>query len=114
MSVSDSMYGTQALMDVATLSECVGQDLWNFKSLDGRSLRKSVDMLARYAGDEKSWPHPETLVEHDRLYDVLARAAWAYDDDALVGKARVKWRFVSQEPESLLTPRYAPPAKEPT
>lgn len=103
-----SMYGAQALMDVATLSECVGQDLWNFESLDGRSLRKSVDLLARYAGVESSWPHPETLIEDDRLYDVLSRAAWAYDDKALADRARIKWRFVSNQPASLLLPRYAP------
>src|SRR5947207_14326063 len=47
------------LMDLATLGERVGVDLWNFQTRDGRSIRKALDFLVPIAIGEKKWAYQE-------------------------------------------------------
>jgi hypothetical protein len=47
------------LMSLAKLGECVGVDLWNYETPDGRSIRKALDYLAPFALGEKKWPHQQ-------------------------------------------------------
>jgi hypothetical protein len=42
------------LMQLATLGERVGVDLWNFQTADGRSIRKALDFLVPIAIGERS------------------------------------------------------------
>jgi len=47
------------LMQLAKLGECVGVDLWNYETPDGRSIRKALDYLAPFASGEKKWSHQQ-------------------------------------------------------
>lgn len=83
-----STWTLTAAFDLADEARCVGVDLWNYKSEDGRSLRAAVEFLAPWAGREQEWRWPElNKAETDGLYEVFQRAAWAYEDSDYAAKA---------------------------
>ena len=65
---------------LASLSERVGVDLWNYESADGRSIRKAIDFLIPYVEDPtKKWPYQQ-IKEMDRggLASLLREAGKVY------------------------------------
>ncbi|GAW41138.1 Alginate lyase [Brevundimonas sp. SH203] len=77
-----------AAFDLADEARCVGVDLWNYRSDDGRSLRGATDFVAAYAGRETEWRWPElNKAETEGIYEVLQRAAWAWSDPSYADKA---------------------------
>jgi Alginate lyase len=80
-----------ATSQLAGLGECVGLDLWKFRTADGRGLRRSLDWLARYAGPGNKWPYPESafakggnLSPANRIaMENFRTAAWGYRDTQL-------------------------------
>ncbi|HST92709.1 MAG TPA: alginate lyase family protein, partial [Brevundimonas sp.] len=85
-----STWTLTAAFDVADLGRCVGIDVWNYSSPDGRSLRAATEFIAGWAGREGEWPWPE----QDRsatggIYEVLRRGSWAWSDPVLASKAEI-------------------------
>ena len=79
-----------AAFDLADEARCVGVDLWSHRSSDGRSLRAAADFLAAWAGREQDWPWAELdKTETQSLYEVLQRAAWAWNEPTYAAKARL-------------------------
>jgi len=71
------------LMQLATLGERVGIDLWNFKTKDGRSIRKALEFLVPTALGEAKWPYQELGgVKPETLFPLMRRAAVVYQDKA--------------------------------
>lgn len=69
------------LMELATLGERVGVDLWNFQTRDGRSIRKALDFLTPIAVAEKKWQYQELGgVKAESLFPLMRRAAAVYHD----------------------------------
>jgi Alginate lyase len=69
------------LMLLATLGERVGIDLWNFQTVDGRSIRKALDFLIPVALGERKWQYQELGgVKPEILVPLMRRAAIAYHD----------------------------------
>jgi Alginate lyase len=70
------------LMQLATLGECVGVDLWNFQTKDGRSVRKALDFLVPIAIGDKKWAYQEIGggVKPETLFPLMRRAAAIYRD----------------------------------
>jgi hypothetical protein len=56
-----STFNLVALMDLATLAQRVGVDLWHYESSDGRSIRKALDFLAPFVFYGQRWPHAGSL-----------------------------------------------------
>jgi hypothetical protein len=66
---------------LATLGERVGVDLWNYRTSDGRSIRRALDYLVPFSFGEKKWPHQEIGEwRPDALFPLLRRAANRYRD----------------------------------
>jgi hypothetical protein len=89
-----SEFNLQALVELATLGERAGVDLWHFETKDGRGIRRALDYLIPYATGEKEWKHEQ--IEKAKFTDLaplLRRAAVAYGEpkyEALIGKVAPK------------------------
>jgi hypothetical protein len=69
------------LMQLATLGERVGVDLWNYQSADGRSIRKALDFMIPVALSEQKWNYQELGgVKRESLFPLMRRAALIYRD----------------------------------
>jgi Alginate lyase len=69
------------LMQLATLGERAGVDLWHFQTADGRSIRKALDFLTPIAIGEKKWQYQELGgLRTDSLFPLMRRAAPIYRD----------------------------------
>jgi len=75
-----SVGNLDGLMLLARLGESVGVDLWNYKTVDGRSIKRAFDYLLPFAMGEK-WPYQQ-LGEWppEMLFPLVRRAAARYED----------------------------------
>ena len=78
---SYSIGNLDGLMQLASLGDQVGVDLWNFRAPDGRSIRSALDFLLPYTTGVKKWDYQQIGGFHgDALLDLLQRAATKYHD----------------------------------
>lgn len=70
------------LMQLATLGERAGVDLWHFQTKDGRSIRKALDFLTPIALGGTKWQYAEIGggVKPESLFPLMRRAAAAFQD----------------------------------
>jgi hypothetical protein len=69
------------LMQLATLGERAGVELWHFQTADGRSIRKALDFLTPVAMGEKKWQYQELGgLRTDSLFPLMRRASPIYRD----------------------------------
>lgn len=85
-------YSTMNLTDgwfnLALLGEHAGVDIWNYKTADGRSIRKALDWLIPYALDEKPKDLKQIIpYEQTDLYKLLILAGLEYKDNTYLKKA---------------------------
>jgi hypothetical protein len=68
------------LMTLARLGENVSVDLWNYKTSDGRSIRKALDFLVPFALGEK-WSYQQLgQWPPQQLFPLMRRAEEKYSD----------------------------------
>jgi hypothetical protein len=70
-----SYFTMQAATRMATISACVGVDLWRAKTADGMGLDTGLTYLTRYSPDWKDWPHPESALTDAKKTASLRRLA---------------------------------------
>ena len=76
-----SGFNLAAFMQLATLGERVGVDLWNYKTADGRSIRQAVDFMVPYAAGERAWTFDQiTPFSAGMLHPILRRGAAAWKE----------------------------------
>jgi hypothetical protein len=70
-------------MDLATLGTRVDVDLWNYRTADGRSIRRALDFLVPYAAGERTWAFDQiTPFSASTMHPILRRAAAAWKEPA--------------------------------
>ena len=75
-----SVFNLQAWFRLASLGECVGLDVWNFKTRDGIGIRRGVDYLARFVSGGE-WAHQQIAPrEYAVFYTLLWQAASKWND----------------------------------
>jgi hypothetical protein len=103
-----STWTLTAAFDLADQARCVGVDLWDYSSDDGRSLRAAVEFLAPWAGREAEWRWPELdKTETLGLYEVFLRAAWTWKDTSYAEKAALYAQRNAALDLNLRVPPYA-------
>ena len=61
---------------IARLAENAGVDLWNYKTSDGRGIKKAVEWLVPYAKNEKKWTHEQIKPrKFDQTAEILSIAS---------------------------------------
>jgi len=76
-----SIFNLTAFLSQAAVSQRVNIDLWNYRTVDGRSLRKGVDYLVPFATGEAHFPYKQiTALRTSELHGVLRRAAVGWKD----------------------------------
>lgn len=53
------VFNMSAMSVLARIGEQLNEDLWNYKSDDGRSLRRGLDFVLPYITGQKEWPHKQ-------------------------------------------------------
>jgi hypothetical protein len=78
---SYSVGNLDGLMLLARLGENIGVDLWNYRTPDGRSIRKALEFVVPFAVDGKKWSYQQ-LGEWppQMLFPLMRRAATKYSD----------------------------------
>jgi hypothetical protein len=51
-----SIYGLQAFTYLARCAAIIGEDLWQYRTEDGKNLRQAFDFLYPYVTQKKQWP----------------------------------------------------------
>lgn len=96
-----SEFNLAAFMDLATLGERVGVDLWSYETADGRSIRRAVDFLVPFAAGERPWTFDQiTPFDPDALHGILRRGAAAWREPRYAALAR---RIGGGSPALILT-----------
>jgi len=76
-----SVFNLTAFVELADVAKQVAVDLWNYRSRDGRSLRKGIDFLIPFATGQKPFPFQQiTPLRPTELSAVLRRAAASLND----------------------------------
>ncbi len=106
------VFNLDAFMLIARMTEHFSLNLYTYKGSDGAGIITALDNLAKYAGREKSWPHPEIKMDSAQLYlwQLLRRAVTIFDNPALE-QAEQKAIARTLNDEAVLI-YYRPPASE--
>jgi Alginate lyase len=100
---SYSVGNLDGLMLLARLGENVGVDLWNFKTEDGRSLRKALDFLVPFAIGDKKWAYQQLGDWPPQILFPLIRRGAAHYTDAQFRSSLAKTPEVVGDDRSRLT-----------
>ncbi|HEX3797780.1 MAG TPA: alginate lyase family protein [Verrucomicrobiae bacterium] len=105
-----SVMNLSGLMSLAALGENVKVDLWNYQTVDGRSIRKALDYLIGFSFEDKKWPDEQLGgVSRQSLYSLVRLAAHKFPHSHY---AELLAKMPPVEPNSranLLIPRAADP-----
>jgi hypothetical protein len=79
-----SIFNLGALMDLGTLGDELGVDLWHYKNPNGAGIRTALDYLIPFDLDGKKWPHQQIGGwPPQQLNPLILRAALKYSDKAM-------------------------------
>lgn len=81
-SLGYTVFNLSALTQLADLGTPLGVDLWNYKTDDGRGIRRAIDYTLPYLLGEKQWEREQISKFNDAsVLDPLRRAAVVYHDE---------------------------------
>jgi hypothetical protein len=79
-----SVFNLRALIDLASIGQNLGVDLWHYQTPDGRSLLKGLEFMSPYAAASKKWPFQQIYEPNrDDLGELLLRAAPEFPESNL-------------------------------
>jgi hypothetical protein len=74
-----SMLNLEALMQLAWIGDRFGENLWTYRTNDGRCIRNAIDYLVPAALGKETWKKAQIVrMETERMYAVLRIAAVKY------------------------------------
>ncbi len=80
-SLGYSVFNLSACMQLFTVCAHLGENNWQYVSLEGQSLKKCIDFLAPYISGQKNWPYQQIHPYHfSDAYPLYLQAALIYND----------------------------------
>jgi hypothetical protein len=81
-----SLKNLQGLIDLASIGQNLGVDLWHYATPDGRSIYRALEFVAPYANRDKKWPYQQIdKFNYAELSEPLLRATPEYPGTNLSG-----------------------------
>ena len=80
-----TLFNLSAFFTLGEIGQRIGEDLYNYQTDAGRSIRKALDFAAPYYDLAKKWPYKEIKPDttpNKELAELLRRAAIVYGDKA--------------------------------
>jgi hypothetical protein len=76
-----SAFNLEALSHLAVFGDKVGFDLWNYKGMNGGSIRIALDYILPFVLDPTEWEYKEIAeFKADEIYPILLKAKMKYDE----------------------------------
>ena len=99
-------YTLRGFFDAADLGECIGEDLWNFKTKRGVGIKLAIDYQADFAGKLGNWKFKEIGSFNTKsFYSNLLRAEDAFGNGKYEKKARYYKQANNDSLSRLLYPK---------
>lgn len=95
---SYSLFDTDVLALICQIASRSGNNLWTFRTPDGRGMRNAVDFMVPYIRDKSKWPFQHDVEYFDDLpvrQPSLLFAGLAYDDAAYLDL----WTTLNPDPK---------------
>ena len=109
-SLGYSRFNLEAWFELATMADQIGVDLWHDPSPDGGGIRKALDFLLPYLGENgKKWPHPQIKNLDPKDFASLLREAAVVYRDSKYEKVLQTLGDLSQDRMQLLHPAASSP-----
>lgn len=93
-----SIFNLDAMTMVCHILSDANTDLWNFQTVDGRSIRKGIDFLYPFVRDKSSWPNQKDVMYWDNwpvAQPFLLFGAQAFGKDEWFAT----WKSLEHKPE---------------
>lgn len=79
MSLHYTTFVIEAFFNIAQMADDAGEDIWNYTSPSGKSLKKAFDVLHPYLAKQKTWTGQQIKeFDYDEAYPLLKQAATVY------------------------------------
>jgi hypothetical protein len=109
-SLGYSRFNLEAWFELATMADQIGIDLWHYQSPDGGGIRKALDFLLPYLGENgKKWPRPQIKKLDPKDFASLLREAAVVYGDSKYESVLQTLGDLSQDRMQLLHPAVSPP-----
>lgn len=70
-----SLFNLDAMSTICQILSNPADNLWNYQTTDGRSIKKGIEFMSPYLKDKKTWPYP---------HDVMHWESWPVAQPALI------------------------------
>jgi hypothetical protein len=81
-----SLKNLLGLIDLASIGQNLGVDLWHYVTPEGRSIYRAIEFMAPYANPDKKWPYQQiTKFNYVELSEPLLRSVPEYPGTSLSG-----------------------------
>jgi hypothetical protein len=94
-----SLFNLDAMTTICQLLSGPGDDLWNFTTPDGRSMKKGIEFLYPYIADKGKWPFAQDVMYWDQW--PVAQPALVFGAEAFGRKDWLDtWKRLDHQPEN--------------
>jgi hypothetical protein len=93
-----SIFNLDAMTTLCQILSTKNNDLWNYQTADGKSIKKGIEFLYPYLKDKKTWPYP---------HDVMHWESWPTAQPSLIFGAEAyqnqqwlsTWKVLDHDPQ---------------
>jgi hypothetical protein len=93
-----SLFNLEGLAAIALIASKPGNDLWAFRTEDGRGLRQGLEFMVPFIGDRSRWPYPQDVM-YANDFPVRFLFLWSGGEAYRSTEAIRLWRTLDADPK---------------